>query len=294
MAYQPQVEGTVDTANSTQTPLGILATFTGSFTDISLYDGVTVLVDGTSASTAPGTLEMQFSHDGVTVHRSISITVADVASTPPRTLGAISRYFRIVYANGGVAQVTFDLQVMLKVGFVRLVSRLDSVVGDDEDVQNVRSFIGGLDVLAGTFGNVSIASSTNVAGSYNALQVSTGTRPSQLPGRTPVVIVIDNITAPALEHTVGVGLTLYVTDLLLSIVNQGAATGLLEIYDALTATGTPLLPISAADPGSGGDETITVFNHSFSEPLAFSTGVFFDEAAGSTLVMSGLMLGYEE
>ena len=33
--------------------------------------------------------------------------------------------------------------------------------------------------------------------------------------------------------------------------------------------------------------------HAFTEPLAFSIGVFFDEAA-STLVMSGVLIGYEE
>lgn len=293
MAYLPEVRGAVDTANSTTTPLGALATFTGQWTDVTLYDGVTVLVDGTAVPTAAGTLAMQFSHDGSTVHRSISIAVDDVAATPPRTLGCIARFFRIVYTNGGVAHSTFDLQVMLKVGFVRLVSRLDQAIGTDEDVQNIRAMLSGLDVLAGSFSNVSVASSTNQAGSYSALQVATGARPSQLPGRTPIVIVVDNITAPSLEHTVALSKTLYVTDLLLTIVNQGAVTGLLEIYDALSATGSPLLPISSADPGSGGDDTITVFNHSFQEPLAFSTGVFFDEVAG-TLVMSGVMLGYEE
>jgi hypothetical protein len=70
-------------------------------------------------------------------------------------------------------------------------------------------------------------------------------------------------------------------------------TGQLEIYDALTAVGIPVLPINAADPGSGGDDTLTTFTHTFAEPMAFTTGVFFDEV-GSTLTMSGVLIGYEE
>lgn len=287
------VEGKVDTDNSTSTPLGAAGVFTGVFVEATLYDGISVLVDGTSGGTAPGTLEMQFSHDGVTVHRNISIAVDDVADTPPRTLGTVAKYFRVVYTNGATVQTALDIQTIFHVGFIRLVSRLDQSVEDDEDVQNVRAFIGGKDVLANAFKNVSVATSTNDSGTYNSLQVATGARPSQLPGRTPVTVLVDNITAPALLYTVTSGKTYYVTDILLTIANSASATGRLEIYDDTTATGLPVLPINAADPGSGGDDSLTTIAHSFSEPMPFTTGVFFDEAAG-TLVMSGTLMGYEE
>lgn len=292
MAYQPEVRGAVDSANSSTAALGISAVFTGTFTDITIYDGLTVLVDGTSASTAPGTLEMQFSHDAATVHRSISIAVADVAATPPRTLGAIAKYFRIVYTNGAVAQTTFDLQVMLKVGFTRLVSRLDQAVEDDEDVQNVRSAIMGKDVLAGTFKNVSVATSTNDSGTYQAIQVATGARPSQLPGRVAVRIVTDAISLSTLEYTVTSGKVLYITDLLITIEQSANNLGQLLVRDGTTVAGDVVLPFFVADPGAG-STTVTTVVHSFAEPLAFSLGVFWEESTG-TLTMSGVMLGYEE
>jgi hypothetical protein len=293
MAYQPHVQGTVDAGNSTSATLPALGVFTGIWREITTFDGISVLVDGTAASAAPGSLLMQFSHDGVTVHRSIPITVDDIAATPPRTLGVIAQFFRIVYNNGAVAHTATDIQTMLHAGFVQLVSRLDSVVGDDEDVRNVRAFIGGLDVLASTYENVSVAESTNVAGTYHSLQVASGARPSQLPGRTAVTVLADNETAPALLYTVTSGKTYYVTDIVLTIANSGTVTGRLEIYDALSATGSPILPINAADPGSGGDDTLTTITHTFSEPLPFLVGVFFDEAA-SVLTMSGILIGYEE
>ena len=40
---------------------------------------------------------------------------------------------------------------------------------------------------------------------------------------------------------------------------------------------TPARDINAADPGSGlADDTLTTFTHTFAEPMAFSTGVYFD------------------
>ena len=81
---------------------------------------------------------MQFSHDGATVARAITVNVADVASASPRTLGTIARYFRVQYTNGGQAQTTFSLQTMLHSSQVNLVSRLEDGL-DNVDVINVRS-----------------------------------------------------------------------------------------------------------------------------------------------------------
>jgi hypothetical protein len=138
MAYSPAVRSTVNADNSTTSNLGIGGVFTGSWTDVEPWNGISVLLNGTSASTAPGTLVMQFSNDGVTVTRAITVAVADVASASPRTLGIIAKYFRVVYTNGGVAQLTFSLQTMLHSSQVNLVSRLEEGL-DNVDVINVRS-----------------------------------------------------------------------------------------------------------------------------------------------------------
>jgi hypothetical protein len=108
---------------------------------------------------------------------------------------------------------------------------------------------------------------------------------------TPVQIVCNAETAPVLKYTVPAGKTLYLTDILITVENSAtSASGILEIFDALTATGTPVLPVFIPDPAPQ-TTTVTTFSHQFSTPLEFSTGVFWNEAAG-TLTMSGLMLGF--
>ncbi len=138
MAYSPAVRSTVDANNSTTVALGAATPFTGAWVDVEVWNGISVLINGTAGGAAPGTLAMQFSHDGVTVIKAITVAVEDVVSASPRTLGVIAKYFRVVYTNGGVAQLTFSLQTMFHSSQVNLVSRLDDGL-DNVDVANVRA-----------------------------------------------------------------------------------------------------------------------------------------------------------
>ena len=139
MAYSPAVRSTVDTGNSTTAALGAAGVFTGSWTDVEVWNGISVILKGTAAATAPGTLVMQFSQDGVTVTKPITVPVEDIGGViSPRTLGTIAKYFRVVYTNGAQAQITFSLQTMLHTSQVNPVSRLDDGF-DNEDVINVRA-----------------------------------------------------------------------------------------------------------------------------------------------------------
>jgi hypothetical protein len=113
MAYSPAVRSIVDTNNSTTVALGAGVTFTGTWTDVEVWNGITVHMSGTAATTAPGTVFIDFSHDGNTVHHSLTCTVASVADTPPRSSGTVGQYLRIRYTNGSEAQNTFSLQTML-------------------------------------------------------------------------------------------------------------------------------------------------------------------------------------
>lgn len=143
MAYLPAVRSTVDASNSTTTTLLATEVFEGAWFDVTAWNGISVQLDGTSATVSPGTLEMEFSHDGVSVHRNIPITVSDVSDTNPRTLGTVARYFRVRYTNGAVDQTSFSLQTMHHSSEVSLVSRLDQVLDGTEDVSNVRSIPSG-------------------------------------------------------------------------------------------------------------------------------------------------------
>ena len=138
-AYQNQVVSGVDDGNSSDATLGISAVFTGVWQDLSGYHGISVLVDGTSAGTADGVLQMQFSHDGSTVHRDISVPYTDVTAAAPKTLGVVAQYFRVIYTNGTTATTSFDLQTMLHTTQVSLVSRLSGTMSDNTDVTDTRS-----------------------------------------------------------------------------------------------------------------------------------------------------------
>jgi hypothetical protein len=129
----------VDDGNSSTTNLTAATSlvFTGEWQDISSYSSTSVLVDGTAASTTSGTLEMQFSHDGVTVHRNISVPTADVADTLPRTLGTVAQYFRVIYTSDGDL-TSFVIQTMLHNSQVDLISRMSQTIQGTEDVLLVR------------------------------------------------------------------------------------------------------------------------------------------------------------
>lgn len=144
----------VDNGNSSSTNLTAATSlvFTGTWLDISNYVGISVLVEGAASGTVAGTLQMQFSHDGVNVHRDVTVNDVDVENTQPRTLGVIAQYFRVIYTAASDL-TAFDIQTMLHMQQVQLVSRLNQSLTGTEDVTNVRSIMTGVD-LNGVYQNV--------------------------------------------------------------------------------------------------------------------------------------------
>tara|TARA_R110002096_G_scaffold271950_5_gene465684 strand:- start:732 stop:2510 length:1779 start_codon:yes stop_codon:yes gene_type:complete len=146
----------VSTNNSTTSPLGISATYTGSGEDVSVYAMITVAFKGASASTAPGTIYLEFSPDNTNWDRSIAVTVGDVASHPPHTLTPVNQYFRVRYTNGAVAQTELRLQTMYHAAKAKgLTSRAGQTITDETDVDNVRAVLAGKDV-AGNYRNCGV------------------------------------------------------------------------------------------------------------------------------------------
>jgi len=285
-----RVSGTSD-SNSSDVTLGVSATFNGTYVSLAGFASLSVSVDGTSAGTADGTLTMSFSHDGVTSVRDIIIAVSDVSATPPRTLGTVAEFFKVTYANGTTATTSFSLQTILHTETVGLISRLDQTLDDNTDVQNTRSVLMGKD-SNGDYQNASVVETVNDDGTTYNLQVVSGARPSQLPGRLPVEIVIDS-SASSLEYTVTSLKTLYITDMIMTITNTDTGgEGKLIIRDGTTIAGTVKLPIGVVESANS-TSGLTTITMTFAEPLAFSTGVFFEENDG-TLLMVGNLNGYEE
>lgn len=145
---------------------------------------------------------------------------------------------------------------------------------------------------AGVYSNVSVVETTNDTGTFNALNVVAGARPSQLTGRTAVSIVVDR-TASGLDYTVTSGKTLYITDVFLSIQNTATnSEGRVNFRDGLTVAGGIALPVLIEESGTS-VTAVTTVTDAFVEPLQFTTGVFTEENAG-TLLITGVLKGYEE
>ncbi|MCP4527519.1 MAG: hypothetical protein GY833_16620 [Aestuariibacter sp.] len=105
--------GVVDAGNSTTTPLGGNATFTGSTIDTLLYSSLEIAFYADQNSTATG-FWFDWSADGSTwIHDRTYIHYANAKRyfnvTP------IARYFRFVFNNGPTPQGTFILQTVKKV-----------------------------------------------------------------------------------------------------------------------------------------------------------------------------------
>jgi hypothetical protein len=139
---------------------------------------------------------------------------------------------------------------------------------------------------------VSVAPTTNDSGTYYNLQVVNGARPSQLPGRTPVKIVIDD-SADVVAHTVAAGKTLYITDLNIFIENTDTNnSGRVNLVNSTGATTPIVYPILVGESVNNATSSL-VNSHTFTEPIEFGTGVFVDIVLG-TIVLGGVLNGYEE
>lgn len=105
-------EGLADAGNSSATPLGANATFTGTAIDIKDYAAINVAAFSDVSSATDG-LRMEFSPDGTNwdhVHAfpvtgNVGVSFAQAAEL---------RYFRIVYINGATPQSFFRLTTILK------------------------------------------------------------------------------------------------------------------------------------------------------------------------------------
>jgi hypothetical protein len=107
-----QNNGLLDSANSTATPLGANAVFTGTWTDITNYNSIALGVRTDQASANDG-LVVQYSTDGITVHHTHLYNIVANQGIGFNLVGEF-KYFRISYTNGAIAQTSFVLQSILK------------------------------------------------------------------------------------------------------------------------------------------------------------------------------------
>lgn len=101
---------TVNSANSSTTPLSGGATFTGTAVDVSAYARISVFID----TDVDGTLKMQFSADGTNWDRTKPVAIDQtIAGGSTHTLAVATQYFRVLVENGASAQSHLRLATIL-------------------------------------------------------------------------------------------------------------------------------------------------------------------------------------
>lgn len=107
------LHGFVDSGNSTSTPLGSNATFTGTWIDGTNFNCVALGIYADQSSATNG-VKYQFSQDGSNVHHEHTYTyIADTYGSG-YTVPIEFKYYRIVFVNGSVAQTSFKIISTLK------------------------------------------------------------------------------------------------------------------------------------------------------------------------------------
>ncbi len=178
-----------DSNNTTTTPLGIGAVFTGTATDL-LTNGnphvlVTVFADEDSAASG---LVLQFSQDGTNWEAGSTKHTFTLDADEERTFqfGPEARYFRAVLTNGGTAQTAFRLTTMLKrnIGYTTMHRVGDAITADrsvigiskslnmlqkpDLSFTNQKATSGGIAKTAISEFEVALPSGTNLLGKIGA------------------------------------------------------------------------------------------------------------------------------
>ena len=228
--------------------------------------------------------------DGVERYLSVPYTSANgfqLFAAP-----AFTPYVQYTFENTGTGTTTqlfYETKLLTKALSGQLLG-LDAFISPAMVANLGRNIIAG--EVGSTFKNVNVAETTNDDGTYHSLQVVNGARPSQLPGRVAVKIVLDE-SADALVHTVATDKTLYITDMSVFVENDNTATqGRVELQDGTTAASTLIYAMLVQEAGNSQTAVVTQ-SHTFTEPLEFNTGVFVDEISG-TITLTGVLNGYEE
>lgn len=102
---------TVDSGNSSTTPLGISGVFTGTAFDITNFASISVFVTSNVDSATSG-LVVQFSTDGTNWDHSHSTTYT--SGGKGYIFNCEGKFARVVFTNGAVAQSYFRLQTIFK------------------------------------------------------------------------------------------------------------------------------------------------------------------------------------
>lgn len=178
----------VSTVNSSTTPLGIDAVFTGTSEDISNFAAVNISIYTDQDSAIDG-VSLEWSTDGTNWDHTQTHTVTADTSFIIQAMSE-GNYFRLVYTNGGTGQGVFRLKVIYKVvPSIGEVQQLDEAVDDNSDAQLVRA------VLTARKPDTTYTNIQSTAGGN--LKVSVEEFDTPLPAGTNNIGDVDVLTLPA-------------------------------------------------------------------------------------------------
>lgn len=193
VSVTPFVPIMVSNANSTTTPLGASATFTGGIVDLTIGGFISLQVQ--ILTDQPGTVKIQYSTDGTNFDHSVTGIVTANDSTSVAS-GIHGRYMRVIYINGATPQTFFRMQTILVGASIQpTVKDLDTPFDGDDNLLETHSVITGV-TTAGGGGFVDVK--VNPSGALQVSDSSAGTVTPGAVGSTSVLTGAQyNTSAPS-------------------------------------------------------------------------------------------------
>jgi len=247
----------VDTNNSTTTPLGGSATYTGTGTDMLGYAAVAITLYADVDSATDG-MTFQFSTDNTNWDDIYTFTM-DVSASDTRRFqfSVTAQYFRVVYTNGGGAQSAFRVQTILHtVDIDTSIHRLVDNVSPDRSANVVKSALIAQAAGSGNFVPVAATSGGNLKMSVQEFSDGVDVGNGAVGSETLRVTIASDSTGLISVDDNGGSLT--VDNAALSIAGGGVEASALRVTLASDSTG--LLSVDDNGGSLTVDGTITASN----------------------------------
>ena len=155
------IVNSIDSNNSTTTPLSSGSSFVGTATDVSQYASISIQLYADQDSAVDG-MKFQFSVDGVNWDESNDFNLDTAVSNTRRfQFPVTAQFFRVNYENGATGQTAFRVQTILHTSdILTSIHRVDGGLTLDRSVQVVKSVISGETTAGGgSFVNVKVSPS---------------------------------------------------------------------------------------------------------------------------------------
>jgi hypothetical protein len=280
--------GGMVTSQSTNTLLGIGESFNsaGIIVPTSGYVAAAVTINADVASATSGVVFQWFADSaGTRLLKESIFTYGTPGVGVNISVPIQAPYYRVKYENGTIAQTSFELQSLLIVTAPPpdVLAISDTITGNNAASITKAQIVGQRE--DGAYASSRLSNS-------NSQMVAIADRPSEVRGRTRVVIPVNRTTISALGtvlYTVTVGKTLYISAFAFSQLNDNIAIGEWRLRDsAIIKSGFIMAPRSGSIPDAQASTSPTL-----PEPINFSTNVNLISITG-TIIVAGFLIGYEE